>query len=82
MINAIILLNTALDSQDFALEKIKLLDGVEEAHTLYGVYDLLVKVNAPSIDKLKTITKTQIKQVTGVTSALTLMINDPDRKLG
>ena len=40
MITAIVLLNTALDSQDDSLEKIKLFDGVEEAHTLYGVYDL------------------------------------------
>ena len=77
MITAVVLLNTALDSQDDALEKIKNLSGVEEAHILYGAYDLIVKVNAPSIDKLKTITKTQIKQVAGVTSSLTLMLNDP-----
>lgn len=77
MITAVLLLNTALDSQDNALEKIKKLSGVEEAHILYGPYDLFVKVKAPSIDKLKTITKTQIKQVAGVTSSLTLMLNNP-----
>ncbi len=59
------------------LENIKLVEGVEEAHALYGAYDLLLKIKALSIDKLKEIIKFRIKQVAGVTNALTLMIVDP-----
>ncbi len=76
MISAVLLLNTDLNAQDDVLESIKQVEGVEEAHSLYGVYDLLVKVKADSIDELKNITKAQIKQVAGVTSSLTLMIDD------
>jgi DNA-binding Lrp family transcriptional regulator len=74
MISAIVLVNTDLDSQDKVIESIKLVEGVEEAHTLYGVYDLLIKIKAISIDKLKEIIKLRIKQLAGVTSSLTLMI--------
>lgn len=74
MISAIVLVNTDLDSQDKVIESLKLVEGVEEAHALYGVYDLLIKIKAISFDKLKEIIKLRIKQLAGVTSSLTLMI--------
>jgi DNA-binding Lrp family transcriptional regulator len=74
MISAVVLLNTDLDAQDKILESLKLVDGVEEAHALYGVYDLLIKIKGNSIDKLKEITKLRIKPLAGVNSSLTLMI--------
>ena len=78
MISAVVLVNTDLDSQDKVMESLKLVEGVEEAHALFGVYDLLIKIKAISIDRLKDIIKSRIKQVNGVTSSLTLMIvEDP-----
>ena len=74
MISAVVLVNTDLDSQNKVIESLKLVDGVEEAHALYGVYDLLIKIKANSIDKLKEITKFRIKPIAGVNSSLTLMI--------
>ena len=74
MISAVVLLNTDSGTQDKILESLKLVDGVEEAHALYGVYDLLVKINGNSIEKLKEITKLRIKPIAGVNSSLTLMI--------
>jgi DNA-binding Lrp family transcriptional regulator len=74
MVSAVVLVNTALNSQDRVIESLKLVDGVEEAHALYGVYDLLLKIKAASIDKLKDVIKFRIKQINGVTSSLTLMI--------
>ena len=74
MVSAVVLLNTDLGAQDKVLERLRLVDGVEEAHALYGVYDLLVKIKGNSIDKLKEITKFRIKPIAGVNSSLTLMI--------
>ncbi len=79
MISAVVLLNTEVDAPENILENVKQVEGVEEAHALFGVYDLLVKVKADSIDQIKDITKTHIKQVPGVTSSLTLMIDDQKR---
>ena len=75
MISAVVLVNTDLgSSQEQVIESLKLIEGVEEAHGLYGVYDLMVKIKASSIDRLKEIIKLHIRQVAGVTSSLTLMI--------
>jgi len=43
---------------------------------LYGVYDLIIKIKAITIDKLKDIIKLHIGQTAGITSSLTLMIID------
>ena len=74
MVSAVVLVNTELNSQDKVIESLKLVEGVEEAHALYGVYDLLLKIKAASIDRLKDVIKFRIKQINGVTSSLTLMI--------
>jgi hypothetical protein len=37
MISAVVLVNTDLDAQDKVIESLRLVDGVEEAHALYGV---------------------------------------------
>ena len=74
MISAVVLVTTDLGAQDKVLENIKLVEGVEEAHALYGVYDLLIKIKGNSIDKLKEITKLKIKSMAGVNSYLTLML--------
>jgi len=76
MISAVVLLNSDLDSHDKVLESLKMIEGVEEAHALYGVYDFLVKIKALSIDELKNILRSKVKQIGGINSTLTLMIND------
>jgi DNA-binding Lrp family transcriptional regulator len=74
MISAVVLVNTDLGSQEKVLESLKKVEGVQEAHALYGVYDLLIKVKAKSIEILKDVIKSRIKQVKGVSSSLTLMV--------
>jgi len=72
--SAVVLVNTDLDREKTVLENIKKLEGVEEAHALWGVYDLLVKVKTHSVDKLKELTQMQLKRLVGVSTTLTLMI--------
>ena len=77
MLSAVVLVNTGSgSSQDKVLETLKNIEGVEEAHALYGVYDFIIKIKALTLDKLKDIIKLHIRQTAGVTSSLTLMIID------
>jgi len=77
MVSAVVLVNTELgSSQDKVIERIKNIEGVEEAHALYGVYDLIIKIKALTFDKLKETIKLRVRQTAGVTSLLTLMIVD------
>jgi DNA-binding Lrp family transcriptional regulator len=80
MASAVVLVNTDSDSQDIILGALRLVNGVEEVHALYGVYDFLIKIKAPTMDELKDITKFQIRQLSGVTSSLTLMVNEDNAR--
>jgi DNA-binding Lrp family transcriptional regulator len=75
MISAIVLVNTDVCwSQGKVLESLKSVEGVEEAHALSGVYDLIIKIKALTMDKLRDVIKLGIKQAAGVNNTLTLMI--------
>jgi DNA-binding Lrp family transcriptional regulator len=74
VISAVVLLNTEVGEESKILESIKKVEGVEEAHALWGVYDLAVKIKANSIDKLKETIKSRLRKMDGITALLTLMI--------
>ena len=76
MVFAVVLVNADVGEENIVLESIKKVSGDEEAHALWGIYDILVKVKANSIDKLKEVIKLGLRQVTGVSGVLTLMIVD------
>jgi DNA-binding Lrp family transcriptional regulator len=79
MVSAVVLVNTNVGEINRVLQNIKNMDGVEEAHALWGVYDLLVKIQANSMERLKEIIKSGLRQLAGVSAVLTLMIVDTSR---
>jgi DNA-binding Lrp family transcriptional regulator len=76
MISAVVLVNSDIGSETQVLEGLKHVEGVEETHALWGVYDFMVKIKANSVDKLKEILRLQVRKLAGVTTLLTLMIVD------
>ncbi len=74
MISAVVLVNTESNTQNAVLKSLRQVEEVEKAHALYGVYDILIKIKANSIDKVKEITKLRIKTIAGVKNSLTLMV--------
>ena len=73
MVSALVLVNTNIGEEAETLEKLKIIKGVEEAYALWGVYDLMVKVKASSIDGLKDLVHSQMK-LAGANTLLTLMM--------
>jgi DNA-binding Lrp family transcriptional regulator len=45
--------NTETGSEDEVLQHLKEVEEVKEAHILYGVYDIMAKIQAESMDELK-----------------------------
>ena len=68
-----VLLNTEPGQMENVLEKIKEIDGVEEAYMVYGIYDICAKVKAELPQKLKGIVQ-QIRSQENVLYTLTLMV--------
>jgi len=67
-----VLLNTEPSQMESVLEKIKGIDGVEEAYMLYGSYDICAKVKTEIPKELKGIVQ-KIRSQNNVRSPLILM---------
>jgi DNA-binding Lrp family transcriptional regulator len=74
MPKAFVLINTEIGSESDVLRDLRKIEGVEEAYTVYGVYDIICKVSAESMDKLKEIVTWRIRRLDKVRSTLTMII--------
>lgn len=67
------LINTEMASGDEILRKIKKIPNVKEAYRVHGIYDIIVKVEAESMDRLNEIVGIGIRDMDKVTAVLTLL---------
>lgn len=77
MPRAFVLINVESGSEEKVLEKLSKLTGIEEAYYSYGVYDIIAKVRADSMEGLKDLVSRNIRGVSNVNSTLTLIIMEP-----
>ncbi len=74
MSRAFILVNVEPGGEEQALKQLKSINGVEESYVTYGVYDLLVRVKADTMDELKDLVTHKIRTSKQVQSTLTLIM--------
>lgn len=73
---AYVLINTEIGSTSEVLEAVKKIENVLEADTVYGVYDIVAKVEAESMDKLKESVTWKIRRLNKVRSTLTMIVRE------
>ena len=76
MPTAYILLNTEIGAENQVLKALKKIEGVEEAHSLWGVYDIIANVKADTMEKLKYIITKKIEKIEKINSKFTMIINE------
>jgi DNA-binding Lrp family transcriptional regulator len=74
MPTAFVLVNTEIGAEGEVLAAIKKVDGVQEAYNVYGVYDIVAKIGAETMDKLKEIVTWHIRRLDKVRSTLTMIV--------
>ena len=74
MPRAFVLINVESGSEDEVLKELKKIEGVEEAYFSYGVYDLVTKIKADSMEALKDMVTRKIRALSKVRSTLTLIM--------
>ncbi len=74
MPTAYILVNTEIGAEKQVLNALKIVEGVEEAHTLWGVYDIIANVKANSMEELNGIITQRIEKIGKIHSKLTMII--------
>ena len=86
MAGAFVLINTDLGSEKSVLKTLRRMEFVEEAYVLYGVYGVVAKIKAETIDELRDILANQLRRLVKVRSTLTLLALDgrpagPDQRV-
>jgi DNA-binding Lrp family transcriptional regulator len=71
MLTAFVLISTEIGSEFDVLEKLKNVEGVEEAHNLWGVYDIIARIKADTMDKLTFIISKKLEEIGKVNAKLT-----------
>ena len=74
MPRAFVLLNVESSSGDNVLKQLKNISFVEEAYVSYGVYDIIIKVKADTMEELKEAVTHKIRAINQVRSTLTLIM--------
>jgi DNA-binding Lrp family transcriptional regulator len=71
---AYVLINTEPKFMEKVVETLEKLDSVREIFPVYGVYDVVAKIQADSMDKLKEIVTWKVRSLEEVRSTITMLI--------
>ena len=70
---AFVLMNTEPRFMGEVLKSLKDVESVKEAHSTYGIYDIIAKVEAETVDELNEVVTQQIRKLSNVRTTLTLI---------
>jgi len=71
---AFVLINAEIGSEEEVLKELKKVEGVQEAYVVYGVYDVVAKIRAETMDRLKDIVTWHVRRLNKVRSTLTMIV--------
>ncbi len=71
---AFVLINAEIGSEEEVLKELKKVEGVVEAFVVYGVYDVVAKIRADTMDKLKDVVTWHVRRLNKVRSTLTMIV--------
>lgn len=70
---AYVLVNTELGQEAAVVEELSVVPGISGAHSLYGIYDVIVEVEAETMEKVKEIVFNNIRRLDSVKTTITLI---------
>ncbi|WP_316505491.1 Lrp/AsnC ligand binding domain-containing protein [Nitrosopumilus sp.] len=76
MVGSFILLNCKKNQEKNVIAYLKEISEVKEIQCVSGPYDILVKIQAPTVDELHEIITWKIRKLKNVRSTYTLKINE------
>ena len=79
MAMAFVLINTETGSEQEVLDELRKIDAIKESYLVYGVYDIVAKIGAVTMDKLKEIITWTVRRVDKVRATLTMIIIEGEK---
>ncbi len=74
MASAYLLLNVETGTEEEVIDSLKPLQEVKEAWMVYGVYDIVVRVEAETMEDLKNVVSWTIRRLDRVRSTMTMIV--------
>ena len=71
---AYVLLNIEIGAEKEVLKELESISEVTESNTVYGVYDIITKIEASTLEELKDIISHEIRRINRVRSTLTMIV--------
>ena len=70
---AFVLLNTELGMESKIIEALNGVEEITNIHSLYGIYDLIIEMEAETMDKIKEAVFNKVRRLDNVKSTITLL---------
>lgn len=80
MTMAFVLINAEIGAEEEVVKELMKIEEVEEAYIVYGVYDVVAKVKAENLEKLKETITWRIRRLDKVRSTLTMIVVEGRKK--
>ncbi len=74
MATAFVLINAEIGSESEVLKGLKVIGEVKEAYMVYGVYDIIARIQTETMQELKDIISWKIRRLDKVRSTLTMIV--------
>lgn len=71
---AFVLINAEIGAEDEVLKELRKMPNVKESYVVYGVYDVIAKIEAETMDKLKEVVTWKVRRLNKVRSTLTMIV--------
>jgi DNA-binding Lrp family transcriptional regulator len=74
MPTAFVLINAELGSEEELTNQLKSMEEIKEVYFVYGIYDIIAKVEADTNEELKEVVTQKIRKLPKVRSTLTMVV--------
>ncbi|MCC6067209.1 MAG: Lrp/AsnC ligand binding domain-containing protein [Pyrobaculum sp.] len=71
---AVVFLNIDIGSEDKIMEQLAAIPEVKAVYFVYGPYDIVIKIEAPDIDKIRSVVREKVRKIDGIRSTTTLIV--------
>ena len=71
---AFVLINADLGAEEDLVKELRNIENVKEVFVVYGVYDIVAKIEGPSMEKVKETITWKIRRLEKVRSTLTMIV--------
>jgi DNA-binding Lrp family transcriptional regulator len=71
---AFVLINTNYGvDDDILVDQLKKIEGISEAYRIHGIYDILVKIEAHTIEHIREVIGRKLKNIRNIKSTITMV---------